>query len=107
MNTALTALLVFASVTAGDWVWARYAIAVQGRHALKASAMAVGIILVGAVSTVAYVEDHRMVVPAVLGAFVGTYFTVRRSRPEPQDPAVLMAQLLEIYGKDSSEHSVL
>ena len=96
ISTLLLALGVFATVAVGDWVWTRYSMAVASRHAHHAAVFAVLIVLVGAVSTLAYVDNHLMILPAALGAWVGTFFTVRKHAPgrEP-DLADKLAEILD------------
>jgi hypothetical protein len=50
---------------------------VADKNALHASFWGSIIILFGAVSTTSYVEDHTLILPAVLGAFIGTYITIK------------------------------
>jgi len=77
MNLLLAAG-VFVNTAVGDWVWARYGMAVADRRAAVASVFAILIILVGAAAVLAYTENHWMLIPAALGAGAGTYFTIRR-----------------------------
>jgi hypothetical protein len=73
---------VFLAMAATDWVWARYTQNVQAGRAF-ASGFYSGLIVVGgAFSVVRYVEDHRLVVPASLGALFGTWLAVRGNRGE-------------------------
>lgn len=68
---------VFAAGVMLDVVWARYTIAVQARRAVVAATFAAAILLFGAVGVTAYVDDPIYLVPAIAGAFVGTYLAVR------------------------------
>lgn len=60
-----------------DWAWARYAIALADRRALAGAVWAVMILLPSAFTITSYVHDPRMLAPAALGAFVGTYVSVK------------------------------
>lgn len=73
-------LTVFALTFALDVVWAFYNINCSKRQPIKASCAAVAIIALGQPMTIAIVNDHWMLLPAMVGAFGGTYITVRRSR---------------------------
>jgi hypothetical protein len=73
----LRGFLVFAATLAADICWAHYV-----RHAARgsrwwAALWGVGPVLAGAFSVLQYTADHWMVVPAVLGAFVGTAVGVK------------------------------
>lgn len=70
-------LIIFFSVALVDVFWTRYFQSVAEKHAVKSGLYSSLIILIGAFSTMSYVEDHMLVIPAALGAFVGTYFTVK------------------------------
>lgn len=70
---------VFVAMVAADACWAKYMRYVAEGHATKAATWSAAIILVGAVAVVSYVNDHRLLIAAVLGAWVGTYLAVRRS----------------------------
>ena len=42
-------------------------------EALKASVAGALIMLAGAFTAIGYIEDHYLLIPAVLGGFIGTY----------------------------------
>lgn len=72
------ALLVFVSGVAVDVCWAQYvACAAKGKR-WSAAAWSVGIYLSGAFAVVSYTTDHRLIVPAALGAFFGTALGVKK-----------------------------
>lgn len=70
-------LVVFLLVALVDFLWAQYVIHTAGIKPLKSSLYAAGIYILSSIITIAYVDDHHMVVPAGLGAFAGTYLSVR------------------------------
>ena len=73
------AALVFASLFALDFVWARYTFAMtSGRPAIAGSYASVLIVLSGA-AAIGYTSDPWMLIPAAAGAFLGTYAAVRRT----------------------------
>lgn len=62
-----------------DYVWALYTYAIGNKNPWLSGCYAGGIILLSGIATVGYVSDTRMMVPAMLGAFVGTFVAVKRS----------------------------
>lgn len=68
---------VAASMAAVDWAWARYAMALADRRAVASSLWAVAILLPSGWAIMSYVHDPMMLVPAAVGAFVGTYVSVK------------------------------
>lgn len=75
----MKALGVFLAVAVADWLWSRYILHAAARRAGAASLYSGGIVLVGGVTTLAYVADPRYLVPAAMGAVVGTYWAVKRA----------------------------
>lgn len=73
------ALIVFAAMFALDLVWARYTAAVTERRRTLASSYSAVIIALGAFATINYIDDPRMIVPAMLGAACGTFIGIRRN----------------------------
>jgi hypothetical protein len=71
-------LLVFVAVALADALWTRYIVTASGHRPFAAANYSAGIILVGAFATLSYVDDPRYLVSACLGAWVGTWLTVRR-----------------------------
>lgn len=61
-----------------DVAWARYTASVALQKRTEASFMASFIILLTGTVTISYTTDMWMLIPAALGAFVGTYVTVRK-----------------------------
>lgn len=74
----MNALLVFLATAAIDWVWTQCVIRTTERDALKAAAWSSVLVLLSAFSTVSIVEDNRLIFPAILGAFAGTYIAVKQ-----------------------------
>lgn len=63
-----------------DIIWARYTIALADRRALQAGGWSMLIFLVGGGLSVAYVHNPRLLIPAALGAFAGTYYAVKTDK---------------------------
>lgn len=59
-----------------DLVFAVYVIVTAGHRAGLAGLTAAAIIVLSGYVTRAYVDDRRMLVPAAIGAFVGTFVAV-------------------------------
>lgn len=70
--------LAFLAMIAVDVLWAKYIMAASDRRALAAALYSCGIVLGGAVVTLAYVDNAWNLIPACIGATVGTYWTVKR-----------------------------
>jgi uncharacterized membrane protein YfcA len=71
---------VFLLTAVLDFVWARYTAHVGAARAIAASLYASFIFSVGGLVTVAYTVNHWLLVPAALGAFLGTYVAVRTNK---------------------------
>ena len=67
------AAAVLGAVVISDFIWAKYMFAISTSDALGAASWAVCVIALGAYLVVSYVEDKRLVLPACIGAFIGTY----------------------------------
>ncbi len=73
----MTFILVMAAVALADVFWTLYFIATEQRKAVAAAAWSASIVLLSAYTVTEYVHDRKLVIAAVLGAFIGTYATVR------------------------------
>ena len=62
-----------------DAVWARWAQHAAAGDRWWASIYSVGIILLGAVSVIFYIDDHWLLIPIAVGSFVGTFIGVRKA----------------------------
>jgi hypothetical protein len=69
-------LAVFLAVAFADALWTGWMRAVAAGLPALAGLASAAIILTGAFVTLAYVQDRRYLLPAVLGAFAGTYLSV-------------------------------
>lgn len=61
-----------------DFFYTYYLRSVRNDEAVKASSWAVAIFLCSCVGVINYTEDHLALIPAVLGAFLGTYMGIKR-----------------------------
>lgn len=78
MNVAAQYGLVFASTLAADYAWTKYNVNVSAKRATAAASWSAAIVGFGAVSVVSYTHDPKLVIAALLGAFVGTWIAVKR-----------------------------
>lgn len=65
--------VAFAAMFATDLAWSWYVAAVRDADALRASAWAVALFLLGAVAVLGYTRDRWLLLPASLGAALGTW----------------------------------
>lgn len=70
----ITAVLTFLTMAALDFVWVFYTRAVQAEAHTAAASTASLIALLAALNTLAYVDNHWMIVATMAGAFAGTWF---------------------------------
>lgn len=78
VGTAGQCLLVFTVAVLLDIVWARYTRALTDMRRLEASAWSFMIIIGGGVQVVNYVHNRWLLIPAALGAAVGTYIGLHK-----------------------------
>ena len=76
-------ILVFIAYTALDFTFARYTKATADNKPLAASLWATSILMFTGYVTVSYVNDPWLLIPATLGAFLGTYVAVHRASKAP------------------------
>jgi len=77
MAFAIKFILVMFSMILADICWTMYFIEVDKRRPIPAGIWGSSILLLfGPFTTVHYVNDHRLLIAAVLGAFIGTAGTV-------------------------------
>lgn len=69
--------LVFLAVAVMDFVWALYAKATVAGQAVWASSLSVVIILLSGFSTIEYTREWILLIPAGVGAFVGTLIAMK------------------------------
>lgn len=59
-----------------DYVWARYIHTVADSQRFEASIWSAIVVVLGAVVITSYVDDRRLILPAGIGAFIGTYLAI-------------------------------
>jgi hypothetical protein len=80
MNFLIQSIIVFFGVAIVDFFWTRYFQATAEKKATQAGIFSSCIILFGAITTRAYVHDGWLIIPAALGAYVGTFLTVKHHK---------------------------
>lgn len=78
MNVWLQGVVVFVAVMAADFAWTKYMMYAAAKNPHRAALWNTVIIALGSVSVVSYTENHWMLIPALLGAYLGTYVAVKR-----------------------------
>jgi hypothetical protein len=71
------AVSVLMATIALDVCWAKYTLSMTGKRPLASANWSAAIVALGAFTTVSYVEHHWIAIPALIGAWIGTYFTVK------------------------------
>jgi Na+/glutamate symporter len=70
-------ITTFLSVFFTDIFYTYYLKAVQESHALKASFWASVVFCIACVAVINYTSNHALLLPAALGAFLGTYVGIK------------------------------
>lgn len=70
-------LIVFTTLFFLDVVWARYTAAITDRRRVAASSLAAAIVALGAYAAISYVDNPLMILPAMAGAFCGTFVGIK------------------------------
>jgi len=70
-------LCTFFAVLALDVVNTYYLQSITKEYPIRASLWAVVVTFASSVAIISYTKDHMMLIPALLGAFVGTYISMK------------------------------
>ena len=81
----ITYILAFFAVGLLDFIWAIYTRKVTAGHALHAGLYASVIFAVNAYVVDSFIKDNAVVIPAVMGAFVGTYAAITWDKRRKRD----------------------
>jgi len=79
------ALMVFVVTTLSDVFWAIYIRRVSDRKMFSAASISSLIVLFAGFAAIEYVGNNWYLVPAMLGAFVGTYFTLKIDKGQEKE----------------------
>ena len=71
-------LLTFFALFFTDILYTYYIKSVNERSALRASVLAVMVFLIASVAVIEYTTNHWLLIPACLGAFCGTYVSLKQ-----------------------------
>lgn len=82
MKLAACCILVFLLTACVDYVWARCIIALTQRRALVAGAYSALIYIFNGAAIVGFTYNHWLIIPATIGACVGTFIAVERHSHE-------------------------
>ena len=78
-------LIVMFALFITDICWTFYLLDVAAKKARNAAFWSAMIMLCSAIAITGYVQDHRLIFAAMLGAFLGTYSTIKyRTRKDGQ-----------------------
>jgi len=80
MELVFKFLMVFFATFILDWIWASYIIETSSKNSIKSSLLSGLIVLMGAFITLSYIEDKKMLIAAVAGGALGTFFCVEKSK---------------------------
>jgi hypothetical protein len=94
----MQALLVFLSTAAADICWVRFIAAAEARARWAAASWSTLLFALGAVAITGYTSNHRLLVPALAGAFVGTAIGIVGSKGIPAS-ALCRCKACETWGK--------
>lgn len=72
------AVCVFLAMAVIDYMWAKYVLTASSNKALLASVWAVPLAMLSGYTAISFVANPWMLIPAGVGAFVGTYFSMRQ-----------------------------
>jgi hypothetical protein len=74
----IKAAAVFFAMLALDFVWARYTHAITDRRAYAAAHYGAAIILLSGFGVTQYAGEPILLIPAALGAWLGTFIATRK-----------------------------
>ena len=72
--------VVFLATFLADICWAKYLLGISEKNPRKAANWSAVIMLLAAITVVAYTKNQTYVLYAMAGAWLGTYLTVWRSK---------------------------
>lgn len=63
-----------------DVLYGKYVIYVEERKALQASIVSSTMYIMSSYITLKWIEDTKYVIPAIIGAFLGTYWVINNNK---------------------------
>lgn len=76
MNIYVQSIIAFTAVFLTDICWVLYIRRVKDGNPLKSAGWAAVLFSMGAVAVISYTQNPLLVIPSVVGAFLGTYVAV-------------------------------
>ena len=76
MAFAIKFILVMIAMFLTDVCWTMYFVEVEKRKSISAGLWGSAILLFGSVVTINYVGDHRLLIAAIIGSFLGVVATI-------------------------------
>lgn len=73
-------LIVFVAMFALDFVWAFYTRAITAGEMVKGAGYATVLVLLAGTAQIGYTRDPKLLIPAMFGAFGGTYLALRLTK---------------------------
>jgi len=70
-------IIVFLSMFVVDVFYAIYLKSIENNKPIFASFMAMIVFFVASIATIGYIDNHWLLIPACMGAFVGTWVGVK------------------------------
>ena len=67
----------FLAVFATDFIYVYFVKSIQDNHPLRAAWWSTVVTFTASVAVISYTEDHLALIPALLGAFFGTYIGMK------------------------------
>jgi len=69
-------ILVAAAMFLADVCWTMYFLEIERRRSVPAGLWGSAILLFGSAVTINYVDDHRLLIAAIIGSFLGVVATI-------------------------------
>jgi hypothetical protein len=76
MAFAIKFIIVTVAMILADICWTMYFIETEKRRSVPAGLWSAAILLFGSAVTINYVDDHRLLVAAIIGSFIGVVGTI-------------------------------
>ena len=76
MAFAIKFMFVAVAMFLADICWTMYFIEIEKRRSIPAGLWGSAILLFGSVVTINYVDDHRLLIAAIIGSFLGVVATI-------------------------------
>lgn len=97
-------LTVFIATFVLDFVWAIYTRAISKDQSFGAAVAAAGIMALSGTAAIVYVDNPWMLIPAMIGAFAGTYSSMRLlKKRKPPNPIFRMVCIRDV-GNEGQPH---